>query len=224
MKYAQRMVLVPEAEYDKRMKPHRNIKTVKKKHPSVKPCKKMRGVKHKLAFLNAPARKVYRQHRAAVKASQDVAKLTLAPREQETSPPLNLLTPDQTADSENKGKELTPTLLKTIPEQHRARAQKILNALLKSGYRFTTDKRIQLPTGRVLARTNIVDILHAASVKDYRRKSQRPAGWLEFIDSVIRYKVPQSVFTKNSVKTDLEQRTKYFSSESAEPVVWETYL
>lgn len=222
MKYAQRMVLVPEADFDEQKKLQQKRK--EKKYPSVKPCKKRRDVKHKLAFLNAPARKLYRQHRAAVKASQDVAKLTLAPQQQEPPSHPNILKPDQTTDDENKEQESTPNVLKTIPEQHRARAKKILNALLRRGYRFTTDKRIQLPTGRVLTRTNIMEILHAASVKDYRGKARRPAGWTEFIDSVIRYGVPQSVFTKNSVKVDLEQRSKYYSSESDEPVVWETYL
>ena len=225
MKHAQRMVLVPETDYYKQETQKR--KKIKKKNwPTLQPCRKRRGVKHKLAFLNTSAKKLYTQHRAAVKASQDVARLTLATKEDEITPTdlpaANHFVAEEEASLAKT--DSTPAVLKTIPVQHRARAKKILDTLLKRGFRFTTAKNIQLPTGRVLVKTNIQDILRAAVVKDYRRKTSRPLGWTAFLDSIIRYRIPQSVFTKNSVKTDLEERTKYYSSESDVPEVWETYL
>ena len=216
------MILVPETDYKKQ----KHNKRKKNKSFNLKPCKKVKSVKHKLAFLNAPARRVYKQHRAAVKSTQDVAKLTLAPKETDASslPDWRSTPSPARENSEGKTQDAVPAVLKKIPMQHHARAKKILDTLLKRGYRYTTEKRIQLPNGRVLAKTNITDILRAASVKDYRGKANRPVGWTEFLDSIIRYRVPQSVFTKNSVKADLEERSKYYSSESDVSTVWETFL
>ena len=221
------MVLVPEADYNKHKKTQQKQKQkTRKTCNSIKLCKKTQGIKHKLAFLNAPARKVYAQHRAATKAAQHVARMTLAPKEND-SKVSNWSTPQEiepaaTADAADA---TAPTILTSIPLQHRARAKKILDVLLKHGYRYNSaTKRLQLPTGRVLPNTNIVSILWAASVRDYRGKRAKPPGWIQFIDSVIKYQVPQSIFTKAGVKADLEERAKYLSSESdVVSAKWEAY-
>ena len=225
MKHAQRMVLVPEADYKKHKKTQQKHKKKSRKTcNSIKPCKKTQGIKHKLAFLNAPARKLYAQHRAAKKAAQHVARMTLAPTEND-SKVSNWSTPPAIETADAAQAAAAPAILTSIPLQHRARAKKILDVLLKRGYRYNSaTKHLQLPTGRVLPNTNIVSILWAASVRDYRGKRTKPPGWIQFIDSIIKYQVPQSVFTKAGVKADLEERAKYLSSESdVVSAKWEAY-
>ena len=136
MKYAQRMVLVPEGEYKKHKKSPLDTKKKRKKNRRhiVKPCKKLRDVKHKLNFLSIPARKVYKQHREAVKASQGIAKLTLAPKDKELTTHLEVFQPHTLDDGADKKQDATPTILKTIPMQHMARAKKILDMLMKYGF------------------------------------------------------------------------------------------
>ena len=175
MKYAKRMVLVPELEYLATCKPKRKTQTKRQQAQNItqKLAKQIRQRQHTTARLRTHGRK-------------------------RVDPGVNL----SSVYVENEANMDTSEIVDHIPVMYRNKATLLLAHLTKQGMTWNDRKEVFLPGGTLLHNSNIVDLVKEALVKGTKAK---PRGWNEFLASMAATGVPVSLFTKQSTIQGLQR-------------------
>ena len=178
MKYATRMILVPEADFQK---------------SSTKP----QSIRKAAIELTQKLGKQIR-HR-----NQSAARLKTQwnPIEAQTGPAVQL-------SSLYKDTKLMTNVLdvsEMMPTLYRNKAKLLLGQLQTRGVKWSTDGELILPDGQTIDKSNIVDLLNEAFVGSTSAKTsaQKPVGWTEFVHGIAQAAIPYSIFRKQSTIDDL---------------------
>ena len=178
MKYATRMILVPEADFQK---------------SSTKP----QSIRKAAIELTQKLGKQIR-HR-----NQSAARLKTQwnPIEAQTGPAVQL-------SSLYKDTKLMTNVLdvsEMMPTLYRNKAKLLLGQLQTRGVKWSTDGELILPDGQTIDKSNIVDLLNEAFVgsTSAKKSAQKPVGWTEFVHGIAQAAIPYSIFRKQSTIDDL---------------------
>lgn len=208
MKYAKRMVLIPETEY-RMLQPSGG--TIKRKPKDLYTA---------AIDLSNQVGKTIRQRdqdetqqdRAAVKKFQRYKRTleTLAPPQPPIapSPPTGVTVND---------------IVTAMPAQYRAIAKNVLTQLGRHGITWTNKSELILESGERIPNSNITDLLKEAIVtlKSKKPFASKPIGWTEFITEIAWSAIPKSIFTKRSTAREISQLQEQPDIEDL-PVPWES--
>ena len=103
-------------------------------------------------------------------------------------------------------------LANSLPPLYQAKAQRLLNEMMNSGFSWTSTKELVLPSTETIDNSNIEAILKEALVRG--TSIVKPLGWDAFISEIARSSVPLRLFTKKTTQEAL-------TSQSGG--VWEIY-
>ena len=177
MKFAKRMILVPEADYQQS-----NKKPQSMRQAAIEVTQKLgKQIRHR---------------------NQSVARLKAQwnPVESQRGPNVQL-------SSLYKDTKLMTNVLdvsEMMPTLYRNKAKLLLGQLQARGVKWNTTGELILPDGQTVEKSNIVDLLNEAFVGTSAKKSSRkPTGWTEFVHGIAQAAIPYSIFRKQSTIDDL---------------------
>lgn len=98
------------------------------------------------------------------------------------------------------------------PIYHR-KVNLLLSQFQTHGIGWNEQKELTLPSGEVIAHSNIIDLIKEALV-GAKKRGPLPVGWKAFIEAIVATPIPPSLFRK---KSTLEDITK------AQEHVWQVY-
>ena len=187
MKYAKRMVLIPETEYlERKVK----AKTTKKQsdYIAAKALAQKRGKEMRMRDQGtARLRYQWKHLKDAPEPMVHVSSLY-----KESQPEANIL-----------------DLINFLAPVYQPKAKLLLADLRSKGFTWSDNKELILPSGDKIQRSNIVDLMKEALVTTKTSKKgtpkRKPAGWRDFIGNVAMAGVPTSLFTKQSTLRDLRE-------------------
>ena len=176
MKYAKRMILIPEADYKQS-----NKKPQSMRQAAIEVTQKLgKQIRHR---------------------NQSVARLKAqwSPVELQTGPNVQL-------SSLYKDTKLMTNVLdvsEMVPALYRNKAKLLLGQLQARGVKWNTVGELILPDGQTIDKSNIVDLLNEAFVGSSKKSAQKPVGWTEFVLGIAQAAIPYSIFRKQSTIDDL---------------------
>ena len=176
MKYAKRMILIPEADYKQS-----NKKPQSMRQAAIEVTQKLgKQIRHR---------------------NQSVARLKAqwSPVELQTGPNVQL-------SSLYKDTKLMTNVLdvsEMVPALYRNKAKLLLGQLQARGVKWNTFGELILPDGQTIDKSNIVDLLNEAFVGSSKKSAQKPVGWTEFVLGIAQAAIPYSIFRKQSTIDDL---------------------
>ena len=182
MKYATRMILVPEADFlhQQSNKKHQNTRKA-----AIDVAQKLgKQIRHR------------NQSAARLKAQWNPMESQIGPTVQlsslykETKPMANALDVS----------EMMPTL-------YRNKTKLLLGQLMARGMKWNDLNELVLPDGQTIANSNILALLKEALVarQSTKKPVQKPIGWTEFIQGIAQVGIPYGIFKKRSTLDDLNQ-------------------
>ena len=186
MKYAKRMVLVPEMDY-------LQFKSKTKKKQNEYLAAKTLGQK-----LGKEIRK----------RDQGAARLKYMWQNIRNPPePMAHLS---SLYKESKPKSNILDLVQHLAPVYQPKGRLFLSELDSKGFMWSDDNAVVLPNGRTIPQSNIVDLMKEALVTSKKTTPRlKPKGWQEFIRSVGTVGVPASLFNKQSTLRDLSNASLY---------------
>ena len=202
MKYAKRMVLVPEEDYlgfkNKRAKKQSDYLAAK-------------------ALSQKLGKDIRKRDQSAARLHFQWQNLKNPP-----APMVHL----SSLYKESKPKSNILDLVQHLPPVNQPKGRLFLGELDSKGFMWTDDNAVVLPNGRTIPQSNIVDLMKEALVTSRKTASRRrPKGWQEFIHSVATVGVPASLFNKQSTLRDLSNTVQPTSPllPPTLPMVYEEY-
>lgn len=169
MKFAKRMVLVPESEY-LAMPKHRK-KVVNERQAARNSSQKL-------------AKQIRRREHTVAKVRTHVT--------EPVDPGVNL-----SSVYTEEEPELDPMeIAQHMPVNYQNKTKLLLTHLNKQGIAWNDRKEVVLPGGNILKNSNIVDLVKEALTKSTSKT--KPRGWKEFLANMGAAGVPLSLFTKQS--------------------------
>ena len=176
MKFAKRMILVPEADFKQS-----NTKPQSMRQAAVEISQKLgKQIRHR------------NQSAARLKAQW-------SPIEAQTGPTVQL-------SSLYKDTKLMTNVLdvsEMMPTLYRNKAKLLLGQLQARGVKWNTAGELILPDGQTIDKSNIVDLLNEAFVGSSKQSAEKPVGWTEFVQGIAQAAIPYSIFRKQSTIDDL---------------------
>lgn len=185
MKYAKRMVLVPEEEY---LEHKGKAKTTKKQsdYTAAKALTQKRGKDMRMRDQGTARLRYQWEHlKDAPEPMTHVSSLY-----KESKPKTNLL-----------------DMVQYLAPVYQPKAKLLLADLRSKGFTWTDKNEVVLPSGDQIEQSNLVDLMKEALVttKGSKIGTRKPAGWSEFIANVAMAGIPMSLFTKKSTLRDLQE-------------------
>ena len=185
MKYATRMILVPEADFQKTSKvPQSTRKT------AIELTQKLgKQIRHR------------NQSAARLKAQWN-------PIESQTGPAVQL----SSLYKETQPMASALDVSEMMPPLYRNKSRLLLGQLLARGMKWNNSGEVILPDGQTIVKSNILDLLKEAFVgrPTTRKPVQKPVGWTEFIQGVAQVGILPGIFKKQSTLEDLNNaRTEW---------------
>ena len=184
MKFAQKMVLIPEAEYITLL--HKG----KIKPTKIKGKKQAESMANRIKQNMKDVLKGKRDHEAATKMSQLVGAYLRHKASEKPTP----------------SKPKKEDLLDFFEPIYHKKVDTLISKLHDQGIEWNDKKESKLPSGDIVPHSNIVDLIKEAVVA-FKKKSQRetvPVGWKAFITAIASSSIPKSLFTKRSTLHDID--------------------
>ena len=186
MKYAKKMILIPEEEYKELLelknKSQEKIGEIKTKY---------RG---KVGEIKTKVKKILKEkptHNAAKRMSQLVGEYL------------------RYKQSEHKPKKKKLDLLQYFTPLYHEKVKVLMSTLESRGISLTDKNELILSSGQVVANSNIIDLLKEALVVTKRKqRAAVPIGWAEFIQEIVDLNLPLKLFTKRSTLDDIHHLSR----------------
>lgn len=159
MKFAEKMVLIPEAEYHALLNKPGKTSELKKEMKDV-----LKGK---------------RDHTAATKMSQLVG--AYLRHKESVKPP----------------KRKQEDFLEYFHTIYHGKVKSLLSQLHSNRIEWNEEYELILPSGQIIAKSNIVDLIREALVST-KKKSPAPIGWNAFTEAIALSAIPKSLFNKKS--------------------------
>ena len=178
MKYATRMILIPEADFRKSTK----------EPPSPR--------KAAIELTQKLGKEIRHRNQSAARL-----KAQWNPIESQTGPAVQL-------SSLYKETQPMASVLKVsemMPPLYRNKSKLLLGQLLARGMKWNDAGELILPDGQSIVNSNILDLLKEAFVgrPPTKKPVRKPVGWTEFIQGITQVGIPYDIFKKQSTLDDL---------------------
>ena len=177
MKFAKRMILIPEADFQQSSKKPQSMR------------------KAAIEITQKLGKQIRHRNQSAARL-----KTQWNPLESQTGPTVQL-------SSLYKDTKLMTNVLdvsEMMPTLYRNKAKLLLGQLQARGVKWNMFGELILPDGQTIDKSNIVDLLNEAFVATRTKKSvQKPIGWTEFVYGIAQAAIPHGIFKKQSTIDDL---------------------
>lgn len=187
MKFAQKMILVPEEDYSMVIKAQAQAIPAETK---------------KTIALNDAMKKVTSTKRNNICKSQTYQKLLrdyLHYKRKATQPAISL--PDSSDSTMTRSNDF----LNNLPALYRGKAHLLLTHLEKHGVKWSEKGELKLPSGNVIEGSHGTDLLREALVGSKSKSEERTIrGWDDFLANLVNTNVPTSLIGKKKTLQKLE--------------------
>ena len=176
MKFAKRMILIPETDFQQSSKKPQSMR------------------KAAIEITQKLGKQIRHRNQSAARL-----KTQWNPLESQTGPTVQL-------SSLYKDTKLMTNVLdvsEMMPTLYRNKAKLLLGQLQARGVKWNTFGELILPDGQTIDKSNIVDLLNEAFVGSSKKSAQKPVGWTEFVLGIAQAAIPYSIFRKQSTIDDL---------------------
>ena len=176
MKFAKRMILIPETDFQQSSKKPQSMR------------------KAAIEITQKLGKQIRHRNQSAARL-----KTQWNPLESQTGPTVQL-------SSLYKDTKLMTNVLdvsEMMPTLYRNKAKLLLGQLQARGVKWNTFGELILPDGQTIDKSNIVDLLNEAFVGSAKKSAQKPVGWTEFVQGIAQAHIPYTMFRKQSTLDDL---------------------